>query len=410
MAEVDGGAALLDGGASALEEIAPTTRGAASAGGLATSNGAPRQGRDTRPGRRGGSEGGPLRIAMIAPPWFELPPRGYGGTEAVVAALVDQLVARGHHVTLIGAGRHRTAAQRFVRVFDEAPSSELGDPMPEVIHAAAADVAIHALDVDLVHDNSLAGPLLARGRDVPTVVTMHGPVTGRQGEYYERLGRAVHLVAISEAQRRINPRLHWVDTVHNAIDVRSFPFRARKDDYVLWLGRFSPDKGAHIAIDAARAAGRRIVLAGKLNEAPERAYFEEAVRPRLGPDAEYVGEADATLKRELFAGARCLVFPIQWEEPFGMVMIEAMACGTPVVATRRGSVPEVVAHGRTGIVVDSVDEVAAAIGRAEELDPAAARAHVAARFDLTVMGAGYERAYRGVLEREGERTRRLLAS
>ena len=215
---------------------------------------------------------------------------------------------------------------------------------------AAADVAIRALDVDVVHDNSLAGPLLARGRDVPTVVTMHGPVTGRQGEYYERLGRAVHLVAISEAQRRINPRLHWVDTVHNAIDVRSFPFRARKDDYVLWLGRFSPDKGAHIAIDAARAAGRRIVLAGKLNEAPERAYFEEAVRPRLGPDAEYVGEADATLKRELFAGARCLVFPIQWEEPFGMVMIEAMACGTPVVATRRGSVPEVVAHGETGLL------------------------------------------------------------
>lgn len=390
---VEVGATAPVGGSAVLDER-PAASGAASAASSAASSAQER----------------PLRIAMVAPPWFELPPRGYGGTEAVVAALVDQLVARGHHVTLIGAGRHRTAAQRFVPVFDDPPSAELGNPMPEVIHAAAADQVIRGLEVDLVHDHSLAGPLLARGRTVPTVLTMHGPVTGRSGEYYERLGRAVHLVAISDAQRRLNTALHWVDTVHNAIDVSSFPFRRDKDDYVLWLGRFSPDKGAHLAIDAARAAGRRIVLAGKLNEVPEREYFEEAVRPRLGRDAEYVGEADATLKRELFSGARCLVFPIQWEEPFGMVMIEAMACGTPVVATRRGSVPEVVAHGRTGVVVDAVEDVPAAILRAEELDPAAARAHVTARFDLPVMAAGYERAYRGVLRRAEDRARRLAAA
>jgi glycosyltransferase involved in cell wall biosynthesis len=395
MAEAVGGSALLGAGASSLQEV--------------LTGDVPRDGHRFT-GRGEGADGRGLRIAMVAPPWFELPPQGYGGTEAVVAALVDGLVARGHHVTLVASGRHRTAAQRFVPVFDDPPSAELGDPMPEVIHAAATDAALAGLDVDVVHDHSLAGPLLARGREVPTVLTMHGPVTGRSGEYYERLGRAVHLVAISDAQRRLNPRLHWVGTVHNAIDVRSFPYRAAKDDYVLWLGRFSPDKGAHLAIDAARAAGRRIVLAGKLNEAPEHEYFEQAVRPRLGADAEYVGEADATLKRELFAGARCLVFPIQWEEPFGMVMIEAMACGTPVVATRRGSVPEVVAHGRSGLVVDDVADVPAAILAAEELDPAAARAHVAARFDLSVMAAGYERAYRGVLERVGERARRLAAT
>ncbi len=339
----------------------------------------------------------PLRIAMVAPPWFELPPRGYGGTEAVVATLVDQLVARGHHVTLIGAGRHRTAAQRFVPVFDVPPTAELGDPIPEVIHAAAADVVLRALDVDLVHDHTLAGPLLARGRDVPTLVTMHGPVEGRPGEYYERLGRAVDVIAISTSQRRLNPTLNWVATVHNAIDVASFPFRAAKDDYVLWMGRFTADKGPHLAIDAARAAGRRIVLAGKLNEPAEREFFAAQIEPRLGRDTEYVGEADATLKRELFAGARSLVFPIQWDEPFGMVMIEAMACGTPVVATRRGSVPEVVAHGRTGIVVDRVEDIAAAIHRAEDLDPAWSRRHVEERFDLPVMAAGYERVYRAAV-------------
>lgn len=341
----------------------------------------------------------PLRIAMVAPPWFEVPPVGYGGIEVVVAALVDHLVARGHHVTLIGAGEHRTSAQRFVPVFETPPTDELGNPVPEVIHAAVVDAVLTGLEVDLVHDHTLAGPLLARGRTTPTIVTMHGPVVGRLGEYYERLGTSVHVVAISDAQQRLNPALNWLSTVHNAVDVGTFPFRAEKDDYVLWLGRFNPDKGAHLAIDAARAAGRRIVLAGKLNEDVERAYFDEAVRPRLGPDVDYVGEADAELKRELYAGARCLVFPIQWDEPFGMVMIEAMACGTPVVATRRGSVPEIVVHGRTGIVVDDVADVAAAIGAAETLDPAAAREHVERHFDLPVMAAGYERAYRSVLER-----------
>jgi glycosyltransferase involved in cell wall biosynthesis len=340
----------------------------------------------------------PLRIAMVAPPWFELPPVGYGGIESVVADLVDALVARGHEVTLVGAGRNGTRAQRFVQVFPEPPSQRLGEAMPEVLHAAAAARAVEGLDVDLVHDHCCAGPLLARGRRTPTVVTAHGPVTGEVGDYYRYLGDSIELVAISDAQRRLNPDLNWVGRVYNAIDVGTFPYREDKDDYVLFLGRFNPDKGAHLAIDAARRAGRRIVLAGKLNEAAEKAYFEAEIRPRLGRDAEYVGEADATTKRELFSGARCLVFPIQWEEPFGMVMIEAMACGTPVVATRRGSVPEVVADGETGYVVDDLEDLPARIVAAEELSPAACRRHVRDRFDLPVLAEGYERVYRTLVE------------
>ncbi|WP_136520160.1 glycosyltransferase family 4 protein [Cellulomonas telluris] len=339
----------------------------------------------------------PLRVAMVAPPWFELPPAGYGGIESVVADLVDQLVARGHEVTLVGAGRHRTAAQRFVQVFPEPPSHRLGTPAPEVIHAAAAAEALDGLDVDLVHDHTLAGPLLARGRAVPTVVTMHGPVTGEQGDYHRRLGRTIDLVAISDAQRRLNPDLHWVGRVHNAVDVASFPYREDKDDYVLWLGRFNPDKGPDLAIDAARAAGRRIVLAGKRNEPGERAFFDERIAPRLGPGVEYVGEADAALKRELLAGARALVFPVCWEEPFGMVMIEAMACGTPVVALRRGAVPEVVADGETGRLLDDPAHLPAAILSADDLDPAACRRRALEHFDLPVMAAGYEAVYRAAV-------------
>src|SRR5690606_18581544 len=139
---------------------------------------------------------------------------------------------------------------------------------------------------------------------------------GPNGDYYSRLGRTIDVVAISNAQRRINPHLNWIGTVYNAVDVASFPFQNRKDDYVLWLGRFSPDKGAHLAIDAARAIGRRIVLAAKLNEPEERAYFDQAIAPRLASGVEYVGEAYSAMKREPFARAAALAFPIQWEEPF----------------------------------------------------------------------------------------------
>ena len=340
----------------------------------------------------------PLHVGVVAPPWFELPPTGYGGTEAVVAGLVDGLVDLGHEVTLVGSGRHRTRAQHFVPVFDEPPSALLGSPMPEVQAAATASDALADLGVDLVHDHSLAGPLLARGRDVPTVVTMHGPATGPNGDYFRRLGRTVDLVAISHAQRRLAPALNWVGVVHNGLDVSSFPFVPDKDDYVLWLGRFSPEKGAHLAIDAARAVGRRIVLAGKLNEPAEHEYFAEHVAPRLATDVEYVGEADATLKRELLSRAAVLAFPIQWEEPFGMVMAEALACGTPVAAIGRGSVPEVLTDGETGVVVREAWRFPRALEAAAALDPYACRARAEQCFDLPVMAAGYDRIFRVLAE------------
>ena len=341
----------------------------------------------------------PLRVAVVAPPWFELPPAGYGGIESVVADLVDHLADRGHRVLLIGAGRHRTRAAQFHATFDPPPSDRLGTPVPEVIHAARAARILRTATVDLVHDHTLAGPLLAFGRVIPTVVTMHGPVAGELGEYYAALGDAIELVAISESQRRLNPRLNWVGTVHNAIDVSSFPFRARKDDYLLWLGRFCADKAPHLAIDAARAVHRPIVLAGKCAEAAERAYFAREIAPRLGSGVTYVGQADAIRKRELLSRARALLFPIQWDEPFGMVMIEAMACGTPVVALRRGSVGEVVAERVTGIIADDPAELPAAIRAAGRLNPVACRRHAREHFDLPVMAAGYERIYRAALAR-----------
>jgi len=338
----------------------------------------------------------PLRVAMVAPPYYDIPPSGYGGLETVVGDLTDALVARGHDVTLIGAGRDGTASH-FVRTFAEPQTDRLGEPMPEVMHAAMAARILDELEVDIVHDHTLAGPLTAAGRRAPTVVTMHGPLDGEPGEYYRQFGKNVSLVAISESQRSQAPDLNWIRTVYNGIRVSDYPFRAEKEDWVLFIGRFARDKGIDLAIAAAREAGRPLVLAGKMNESAEEEYFEEAIRPLLGGGVTYVGEADADLKRELFGKATCLLFPIRWPEPFGMVMIEAMACGTPVVALRHGSVPEVVDDGRTGIICDEPEQLADAIDRASQLHAEDCRAYVERRFDVATMAAGYEEVYRTVI-------------
>ena len=342
-------------------------------------------------------ESGSLRIAMVAPPYFTLPPAGYGGVEAVVADLVDALVDRGHHVTLIGAGEHRTRAQRFVATYENPPSHQLGEPLPEVLHAARVARLLAECDVDLIHDHTLAGPLLARGRLAPTLVTAHGPVAGDPGAYYRALGDTIRLISISDSQRAAAPDLPWLATVHNAIRVETFPHQAQKEDFALFLGRFHPDKAPHLAIEAARAAGLPIVLAGKCSERLEQDYFQREITPRLGPDVTLFGVADGQAKRDLLRRASCLLFPICWEEPFGLVMIEAMACGTPVVALRRGSVPEIVVDGQTGIVVDDPAELPDAIHRARKLDALDCRTHAEIHFSIEAMATGYENAYRRLL-------------
>jgi len=360
----------------------------------------------------GGAEMQPLRIAMVAPPWFEVPPPGYGGIELMLDGLISKLVERGHHVTLVGAGRHLSRADRFLPVYDTPPSDQLGAAVPEVLQAAASLRALEGLPLDVVHDHSLAGPLVAAGRSAPTVMTVHGPPTGDLGRYYEELGDSVAVVAISESQRRNNPRIAWSGTVHNAVDVETFPYGGESAGPVLWLGRFCSEKGPDLAIDACRRAGLPIVLAGKCSEPVEREFFEREITHRLGDDVHYVGEVDASAKRELLAGSRALICPIRWEEPFGMVMIEAMACGTPVVAVNHGSVGEIVVDGRTGTVVEVEDEalLADALRGIGAIDRADCRRHVRARFDLSVMAHGYEEVYRRAACRwQGDRRTRSVA-
>src|SRR6266508_3956987 len=275
-----------------------------------------------------------MRVAMVAPPWYELPPTGYGGIELICAALVDALVARGHDVTLFGAGRRNGTAAEYVSTLPHPQYLRLGEAMPTLLHAARVDRLLAEGRFDVVHDHSVSGSLNAPQREVPTVVTVHGPADTELGDFYAALGDSVDLVAISDAQRRRRPGLPWAATVHNALDPDWFVPAARPDGPVLWLGRFCADKGPDLAIHACRAAGLPLVLAGKCSEATEMAYLDEHVRPLLGSDVELVRNADRTMADRLLAQARCLIMPIRWHEPFGMVMIEAMASGTPVVALR----------------------------------------------------------------------------
>ncbi len=338
-----------------------------------------------------------LRIALIAPPWFQLPPRGYGGIEWMSFWLVEELVKRGHEVTLVASGENHSHA-RFLQTYRSPPTEALGGSVPEIVHAGIASRLLDGLEFDIVHDHSFAGPLLARARGCPTVVTAHGPPNGELAEYYREVGTSSSLVAISHCQRRQRPDLPWVATVHNGIPTNEYPFREAKEPFVLWLGRMSPEKAAHVAIDTAREAGRRLVLAGKCNELAEKRYFDEEVRPRLGPDVTWAGEADTHFKKKLLSEASCLLFPIQWDEPFGIVMVEALACGTPVVALRQGSVPEVVDDGVTGYICDDPRNLSIALNRVDRINPHDCRRHAVKHFEASAMASAYEAVYLSLVD------------
>lgn len=204
----------------------------------------------------------PLRIALVMPPWFDVPPQAYGGIESLAADLTDAFVERGHTVFVVGVGTDGTRAH-FRSTYEVAPSERIGEALPEVIHIAWSNRHLDELDVDIIHDHSLVGPLTARGRKAPTIVTAHGPCVGEMASYYRGICADTSLVAISDSQRLLAPDVRWKATVHNALKAADFTFQERKDDYVLFVGRMSPEKGAHLAIEAARGAGRRILLAGK---------------------------------------------------------------------------------------------------------------------------------------------------
>jgi glycosyltransferase involved in cell wall biosynthesis len=335
-----------------------------------------------------------MRVAIIAPAWFAVPPRRYGGIEWVVSILTDGLVDHGHDVTLFAAGDSETKA-RLVTSYDEPPSMRIGLSMPDLHHALTCYAA--ADQFDLINDHS--GPLaaaLAGACPTPTCHTVHGPLTGEPGDVYsliDRVSPTVGLISVSDAQRTPLPNINWLATCHNAIAMEAYPIDPGNDGYLLFLGRMSPDKGAHHAVRVASELGMPMVLAGKMHDVAEREHFEANVAPLLTDQIRYVGEVSHDEKVRLLQRAAATVFPIQWPEPFGLVMVESMACGTPVVGTRFGAVPEVIEQGRSGVIVDEFDELAAGVQQAVTLDPGECRESAVERFSARRMVSDYESAY-----------------
>jgi glycosyltransferase involved in cell wall biosynthesis len=338
-----------------------------------------------------------MRILQIAPPWFPVPPTGYGGIEWIVSSLADGLTALGHDVTLVANGDSETSAE-LVSVFDGSSPQQLGDVWMEAAHAVNA--YLRAEEFDVIHDHTgVIGPAIAAAGNLraPVVNTLHGPWTDDNELLYRTISRKVALTAISHDQASRAPEgVRVAAVVHNGIELDAYTVGRDREDFLLFVGRASHEKGPEVAIEVARRLGMPLVMAMKVNEPGEHRYLAEVVRPAMeGVDVDLRTDVAHDEKSDLMMRARAVVVPIGWDEPFGLVMAEAAASGAPVVAFRRGSAPELVLDGISGRLVPpgDIDAMARAVERIDTIDPLDCRAWAEGRFSARRMVRRYLRVY-----------------
>lgn len=346
-----------------------------------------------------------MRIAQVAPLWERVPPPAYGGIELVVSLLTDELVRRGHQVTLFASGDSLTLAQL------ESVHSQALRLDPAVRESAIyemlqlSNVYERANEFDLIHSHMGCAALpYAKLVKVPTIHTLHGVFTADNRKLFSH-AKTQPFVSISNTQREPELGLNCVATVYNGIDVESHRFFAQPDQppYLAFLGRMSPEKGPHHAIAIARAVGLPLKMAGKVDPVDVQ-YFETQIKPQVdGTQIQFLGEANHHRKNELMGRAIATLFPITWKEPFGLVMVESMAAGTPVIALNLGSAPEVIADGKSGFLCNSVEECIAAVHKLDRLQRANCRQHVTQHFSVQRMTDGYEAVYQQILSRQLDR-------
>ncbi|MEY2582398.1 MAG: hypothetical protein QOE09_2247 [Ilumatobacteraceae bacterium] len=332
-----------------------------------------------------------MDIAIIAPAWVPVPAPAYGGTEAVLDELARGLQAAGHQVLLVCHPDSQCPVPKASVIPAEDAAVRMGRANIELEHAIGAYELVK--DFDVVHDHTLAGPVYsARYPNLPVVTTNHNPFNRTYNAIYEAVVPRVALVAISHSHAA-STHLPVDAVVHHGINVDDYPFGAGDGGYVALLGRMTENKGVHRAISIAKAAGVKLKIAAKMREPQEHAYFDEFVRPHLGDDIIYLGEVDADGKRELLASAAALLNPISWREPFGMAMLEALACGTPVVGCPQGAAPEIVEHGRTGFLGDSDEELIEGLRSLDQIDRLVCREEARRRFSVEQMVERYVEVY-----------------
>lgn len=347
-----------------------------------------------------------MRIGIIAPPWIPIPPTAYGGIESFIDTLARALKDAGHDVVL-AASRDSTCPVPRLPGFQPSDPATMGITAHELRHLIRAFDGLD--DVDVILDNTLAGPILAKtASSVPVVTVAHGPLIPMVQELYKAGSPDVSFVAISRHQASLAGPVRIARVIHHGIQVENVLI-GRGGDSACFVGRMHPAKGIPEAIRTAEIAGIPLRIAAKMREPLECEYFEELVRPILGTNAEYVGELSTDEKYELMGNSSVLLNPIQWDEPFGLVMIEALATGTPVVATPRGSVPEIVEEGRTGFIRPEPEELAEVVHRAASLDRAACRRAVEDHFTASRMADDYVALFEDLL-RDRRKTDRAGAA
>jgi glycosyltransferase involved in cell wall biosynthesis len=344
-----------------------------------------------------------MNIAQLAPPFETIPPVGYGGTERVIHTLTEELIRRGHQVTLFAAGTSQTSARLVPTCEQAAWRHEPGYSDFAPLLSVTVGKALREVDnFDVVHNHlDHFGFGLTRQTSTPVVSTLHGRLDRPEHELLYREFADVPLVSISHAQRIPVAWANFVATVYHGIDLDQFTFNPVPHGYLAYLGRVSPEKGLDMAIRVARKAGLPLRVSARMplpfrsdpNVRVDWEYWEHVVQPLLGSDVEIVGEVGGAEKDAFLRNAAALLFPIRWPEPFGLVMVEALACGTPVLALRGGSVPEVVRDGVTGFICDTEDELVMAVGKLGRLDRWTCRREADLRFSPTAMARAYERVY-----------------
>ncbi len=359
-----------------------------------------------------------MRIAMLAPISWPLPPTGYGPWEQVAYNLTEELVNLGHDVTLFASGDSQTSAKlaaavpaslstwpaeerQRVRAFDFRSGLLEGPPDSrtlEQVHIAACMEQAAAGEFDIVHSHLHVHALgYSKLIPCPMLSTLHGAAWARSTHPLFERYHSMPFVSLSEAERLFMPELNYVATVHNGIRISDFPYVREKEDYLLFAGRLSPEKGPAEAIEVARRCGRRLLIAGMIEE-QYRDYYEARVKPHIdGRQVEYLGLLSREELSPVYRKAAAVLFLISWHEPFGLVAVEAQASGTPLIATRFGALPEIIIEGETGFVVDSLDDAVQAASRLGNVDPMACRRNAEERFSAARMAGGYERVYEALI-------------
>lgn len=339
-----------------------------------------------------------MRIAQIAPVGLRVPPKKYGGTERVVSVLTEELVRRGHEVTLFASGDSITGAKLISHCRQSLLDLHFENPFsPAPLALLNIGMAYQMQDsFDIIHDhnNFLSLPTAANAR-TPVVMTIHEAFSLRNRKIYELLNTP-YFVTISESQRRPIPQLHAISTVYHGLPMETYPFSNETDDYLLYVGRIAEEKGTHYAVSVAEYLDMPLLIAAKVDPC-DRSYFEKEIQPRLNQKIRWIGEVSEEERNKLMSRAYAFLHPVTWREPFGLTLIEAMACGCPVIAFQRGSIPEIIVEGKTGFIVEDVTEMISAVSRIPQIKRRDCRNHVLEKFNVKNMTDGYEAIYEKIL-------------